>query len=40
MSWPPGSSPPIPASTSPVHAPLKDAVEAAFGHELGWLLKA
>ena len=29
-----------PGLASPVNAPLKDAVEAAFGHELGWLLKA
>ncbi len=29
-----------PGLADPAHAPLKDAVEAAFGHELGWLLKA
>jgi ATP-dependent DNA helicase RecG len=29
-----------PGLESPAHAPLKDAMEAAFGHELGWLLKA
>ena len=29
-----------PGLGSPVNAPLKDAVDAAFGHELGWLLKA
>ena len=29
-----------PGLGSPVNAPLKDAMEAAFGHELGWLLKA
>jgi ATP-dependent DNA helicase RecG len=29
-----------PGLESPVNAPLRDAMEAAFGHELGWLLKA
>jgi ATP-dependent DNA helicase RecG len=29
-----------PGLRGPVHAPLKDAVESAFGHDLGWLLKA
>ena len=29
-----------PGLVSPVDAPLKDAVDDAFGHELGWLLKA
>jgi ATP-dependent DNA helicase RecG len=29
-----------PGLTKPVNAPLKDALDAAFGHELGWLLKA
>ena len=29
-----------PGLHDPVNAPLKDAVDAAFGHELGWLLKA
>ena len=29
-----------PGLASPVNAPLKDAVDEAFGHELGWLLKA
>ena len=29
-----------PGLLDPVNAPLKDAVESAFGHELGWLLKA
>ncbi len=29
-----------PGLTGPVNGPLKDAVDAAFGHELGWLLKA
>jgi ATP-dependent DNA helicase RecG len=29
-----------PQLTSPVNAPLADAVRTAFGHELAWLLKA
>ena len=29
-----------PGLTSPVNQPLADAMRAAFGHELGWLLKA
>jgi hypothetical protein len=29
-----------PGLLSPVNAPLKDAVDMAFGHDLGWLLKA
>ncbi len=29
-----------PGLRDPANAPLKDAVESAFGHELGWLLKA
>ncbi|MBE0528732.1 MAG: ATP-dependent DNA helicase RecG, partial [Thermoleophilia bacterium] len=29
-----------PGLLDPANAPLKDAVESAFGHELGWLLKA
>ena len=29
-----------PGLASPVNSPLKDAMESAFGHELGWLLKA
>jgi ATP-dependent DNA helicase RecG len=29
-----------PGLRSPANAPLKDAMHAAFGHELGWLLKA
>jgi ATP-dependent DNA helicase RecG len=29
-----------PGLTSPINAPLADAMRAAFGHELGWLLKA
>ncbi len=29
-----------PQLSSPVNAPLADAVRAAFGHELAWLLKA
>ena len=29
-----------PGLIDPAHAPLKDAVGDAFGHELGWLLKA
>jgi ATP-dependent DNA helicase RecG len=29
-----------PGLTSPANGPLRDAMEAAFGHELGWLLKA
>ena len=29
-----------PSLSAPVNAPLADAVHAAFGHELAWLLKA
>jgi len=29
-----------PGLLDPANAPLKDAVESVFGHELGWLLKA
>jgi hypothetical protein len=29
-----------PGLGDPANAPLKDAVESAFGHGLGWLLKA